>query len=220
MGARLTVDDGPRVDKHGLPRLVHRFCRGERSRTTPGNGLGLGLVAAMAEPCGGRRTRGRAGMAFAAHHEDDPMQQAFFSLLTILSGGLNPVQSGMATGLVKALGRPFLVAVISLGLSLACALLGALFTGQLGLTAGKAADVPWWGWLAGLGGFGIFIARPYAAPALGAATFTGLAVTASIACSVLLDNYGWLGFQQHAAGWGRLAGAALMIAGVAMVSLF
>ena len=47
---RLVVeDDGPGVDAGDLPRLVHRFYRGERSRTTPGNGLGLSLVAAVAE---------------------------------------------------------------------------------------------------------------------------------------------------------------------------
>ena len=148
------------------------------------------------------------------------MQQAFLFLLTIVSGGLNPVQSGLTAGLVKALGRPFLVAVVSLGLSFACALLAALATGQLRLTADKAAGVPWWGWLAGFAGFAIFIARPYAAPALGAALFTGLTVSTSIACSVLLDHYGLLGFQQHTAGAGRLAGAALMIVGVVLVSLF
>jgi len=49
-GACLAVeDDGPGVDGEDLPRLVHRFYRGERSRTTPGNGLGLSLVAAVAD---------------------------------------------------------------------------------------------------------------------------------------------------------------------------
>lgn len=42
-------DDGPGVEAEDLPRLVNRFYRGERSRTTPGNGLGLSLVAAVAE---------------------------------------------------------------------------------------------------------------------------------------------------------------------------
>jgi len=42
-------DDGPGVEAESLPRLVHRFYRGERSRTTPGNGLGLSLVAAVAD---------------------------------------------------------------------------------------------------------------------------------------------------------------------------
>ncbi len=49
-GACLAVeDDGPGVEGDDLPRLVHRFYRGERSRTTPGNGLGLSLVAAVAD---------------------------------------------------------------------------------------------------------------------------------------------------------------------------
>jgi len=42
-------DDGPGVAAEDLPRLVHRFYRGERSRTTPGNGLGLSLVSAVAD---------------------------------------------------------------------------------------------------------------------------------------------------------------------------
>lgn len=49
-GSRLVVEDnGPGVGAEDLPRLVHRFYRGERSRTTSGNGLGLSLVAAVAE---------------------------------------------------------------------------------------------------------------------------------------------------------------------------
>ena len=49
-GASLTVEDnGPGVGARDLPRLTHRFYRGEQSRTSPGNGLGLSLVAAVAE---------------------------------------------------------------------------------------------------------------------------------------------------------------------------
>ena len=43
------ADDGPGVAAADLPRLARRFYRGERSRTTPGNGLGLSLVNAVAE---------------------------------------------------------------------------------------------------------------------------------------------------------------------------
>ncbi len=42
-------DDGPGVATEDLPRLTARFYRAEHSRTTPGNGLGLSLVAAVAE---------------------------------------------------------------------------------------------------------------------------------------------------------------------------
>lgn len=47
---RLTVeDDGPGVTAADLPHLAERFYRADRSRTTPGNGLGLSLVSAVAE---------------------------------------------------------------------------------------------------------------------------------------------------------------------------
>jgi signal transduction histidine kinase len=50
MRVRLSIeDDGPGVAAVDLPRLTDRFYRGERSRTTPGNGLGLSLVSAVAE---------------------------------------------------------------------------------------------------------------------------------------------------------------------------
>ena len=52
--ARLSVaDDGPGVPVCDHDRILQRFARGEASRTTPGNGLGLSLVAAVAAAHGG-----------------------------------------------------------------------------------------------------------------------------------------------------------------------
>lgn len=49
-GCSLIVqDDGPGVDPSDMPRLINRFYRAERSRTTSGNGLGLSLVSAVAD---------------------------------------------------------------------------------------------------------------------------------------------------------------------------
>lgn len=49
-GICLTVeDDGPGVPEAERGRIVRRFYRLEQSRTTPGNGLGLSLVVAVAE---------------------------------------------------------------------------------------------------------------------------------------------------------------------------
>lgn len=52
--ARLTVsDNGPGVSDNERGLLLRRFFRAEASRTTPGNGLGLSLVAAAAYAHGG-----------------------------------------------------------------------------------------------------------------------------------------------------------------------
>lgn len=55
--ARLSVaDDGPGVPVADHARILHRFARGEASRTTPGNGLGLSLVVAVTAAHGGTVT--------------------------------------------------------------------------------------------------------------------------------------------------------------------
>ena len=49
----LVGDDGPGVAPADRVRLFRRFARGERARSTAGNGLGLALVAAVASAHGG-----------------------------------------------------------------------------------------------------------------------------------------------------------------------
>jgi len=48
------TDTGPGVPEADRERIVQRFVRLENSRTEPGSGLGLSLVAAVAEAHGGR----------------------------------------------------------------------------------------------------------------------------------------------------------------------
>jgi len=54
----------------------------------------------------------------------------------------------------------------------------------------------------------------------GAGTFMGISVTASILTSIAMDNYGWLGFQQHTASVPRLIGAGLMIGGLVLIGKY
>jgi signal transduction histidine kinase len=48
------VDDGPGIPDDEWQHVFKRFYRLERSRHTPGNGLGLSLVAAVARLHGAR----------------------------------------------------------------------------------------------------------------------------------------------------------------------
>ncbi len=142
-------------------------------------------------------------------------------VLTIVAGLLNPVQSGCNATLNKTLHAPAAVVLISLGVSLLCALIATTVSGGFAALAGmRLGAVPWWAWIGGVCGFIFLLAQPIVAAKLGAAVFIGITVTASTVGSVVLDNYGLFGFQQHAASLARIAGAALMIAGVALVSLF
>lgn len=54
-GVRVVVrDDGPGISDADKPRVTERFFRGDASRSAPGVGLGLSLVAAVASLHGGR----------------------------------------------------------------------------------------------------------------------------------------------------------------------
>ena len=48
----------------------------------------------------------------------------------------------------------------------------------------------------------------------------GAVIAGQTVCSVLVDQFGWVGFRVHAASPGRLAGLALLFAGVALVRIF
>ncbi len=72
--------------------------------------------------------------------------------------------------------------------------------------------MPWWAWLGGLFSVLLILAQLYASPAIGAASFLGIIVTVGVAASIVLDNYGWVGFPVHPVSLWRILGAVLMVA--------
>lgn len=59
-----------------------------------------------------------------------------------------------------------------------------------------------------------------AAAKLGAGVFTAATVTAAVVTALVLDHFGWMGFEPHAAGIGRIAGGVLMGAGLLLIAKF
>ena len=88
-------------------------------------------------------------------------------------------------------------------------------------SAQMVQSAPWYLWLAG-GVFGaIYLTGTILlAPTLGAAALIALVVTGQLVFSLLVDKFGWFGFEVHAANWPRLVGCTLLVAGAALVSLF
>ena len=88
-------------------------------------------------------------------------------------------------------------------------------------TVEMVKGAPWYGWIAGgLLGMVYLTGSILVAPKIGAGPLIGLVVTGQIIFSVMIDNYGWFGFEQHSASLPRLAGCLLLIGGVALVSRF
>ncbi|MFL6817825.1 MAG: DMT family transporter [Bradyrhizobium sp.] len=79
------------------------------------------------------------------------------------------------------------------------------------------ASTPWWAWGGGvLGGVFILLAI-LLLPPLGAATLLALVVAGQMSAAVIMDHFGAFGLAQHHVSISRLAGVALVIAGVVLI---
>lgn len=136
------------------------------------------------------------------------------------AGSLNSVQAGANSQLRKSLNAP-LAAGLSvyltglIGLSIV-----ALILGWPHLESAKLQATPWWAWMGGVLSIASTMAGVLLAQKMGSVAFTGITVTCSLTCSVLLDHFGWVGFQTHHANPWRLLGCALMVMGLILVSKF
>ncbi len=87
-------------------------------------------------------------------------------------------------------------------------------------TRDDIAGVRWWMPLAGITGAVAVFAGLLFVDKVGAGAFNGLLITANLLTSVALDHFGWLGMKQVRAGAPRLIGAAIMVVGIVLISVF
>ena len=141
-------------------------------------------------------------------------------LLAIAAGALNPAQAGANAQLKKSADQAIFSAIVVYLSGLLGVLLIQLFIRQPWPAMDKLARIPWWAWTGGLLSIAATISGIAFAQKMGSGVFTGLSVTASLVTSLLLDNFGLLGFKVHPASLPRIVGCALMVAGLWMVAKF
>jgi bacterial/archaeal transporter family-2 protein len=141
-----------------------------------------------------------------------------FYLLAAAAGAANPGQAGANAELKKKLqdALPATTFVYLIGL-FGILVIWALVRQPIPEGA-KVASVPWWAWTGGLLSIGATLAGAVFAQRMGSGTFTGITVTASLVMSIVLDNFGWMGFKVHPATWPRMLGCGLMITGLWLVA--
>jgi len=79
-------------------------------------------------------------------------------------------------------------------------------------------SIPWWAPLGGLLGAGAVVAGLMFVNKVGPGAFAGLTITANLLMSVLIDKFGWFGGEVHALSPGRMAGCALLVVGIVLIS--
>lgn len=83
----------------------------------------------------------------------------------------------------------------------------------------RAEGVPWYLYLAGVGGVYTTLVNNVCFAPLGAASMLAMVIVGQLLCSSLIDHFGWFGLQRYPFRRGKLIGFALMAAGLAVMTL-
>ena len=140
--------------------------------------------------------------------------------IILVAGALQAWGPPMNGALRESLSNPWLASTISF--IPIVAFLGVLF---LCLprplpTVEGLSNLPWWAPLGGLVGSFAVIAGLLFVNKVGAGAFAGLTITANILMSLIIDQYGLFGMEQHSLGLWRIVGGVLMVGGVALIAFF
>src|SRR5580704_3667877 len=140
--------------------------------------------------------------------------------IILIAGALQAWGPPMNNALRSSLENPWLASLISF-LPVVALLACLLLCLPTPIPSSKGlALMPWWAPLGGLVGAFAVIAGLLFVGKVGAGAFAGLTITANILMSLAIDRFGMFGMQVHELSTGRVAGAALMVAGITLISHF
>lgn len=135
-------------------------------------------------------------------------------------GLLNAIHSGTNATLMRNLARPWWCTLFVCAISGAAAGVGLLLSRESFPAANGFSQTPWWAWLGTVIAVVPIVATILFAGKLGAASYNGIVVTATLVSAILLDHFGIVGFERHPATLWRIVGGALMIGGLVLVCIF
>jgi transporter family-2 protein len=143
-----------------------------------------------------------------------------FLSIALVAGMLLPLQAGLNGKMGRAVGDSAYAALISflvgtLGLFF-YAIIVQLDFGSIR----QAANIHWSVWSAGLLGAFYVTAVIILTPRLGATLTFGLVVAGQLGMALFLDHFALLGVPGQSFSWQRLAGIALITAGVILIRKF
>ncbi|MBK7251753.1 MAG: DMT family transporter [Gammaproteobacteria bacterium] len=139
--------------------------------------------------------------------------------LMALAAGLGlTVQVGMNAALRQAFGSPVLASLANFLVGTAALVVFVMLERAPLPGRGAAGSVPLWAWFGGLFGAFYVVAATVVGPRLGASMLLALTVLGQLLAALAVDHFGWLGFPQQPLSMARLAGAALLLAGVLLIS--
>jgi transporter family-2 protein len=144
----------------------------------------------------------------------------FYLLFALLAGAMLPFQFGINSQLASWVDSPLRATLVSFAVGTLALLAVMLAAFRDWPSAGRIGDAPWWVWVGGLLGAFYVLGSVVTAPRLGAATLVAMILAGQAVASLLVDHFGWVGFEENPVTPGRLLGMALVAVGVALVRIF
>jgi transporter family-2 protein len=136
--------------------------------------------------------------------------------LTAAVGGAIALQAPINSHLGKSVGT-FQAAFVSFAIgTVLLAAIAALAKGGLGQVA-HVRDVPWYYLSGGVLGAAYVTSVLVTVRTLGAGGVVAATIAGQLSLSVVVDQFGWLGVERHPITVVRLAGVALLAAGVFLI---
>ena len=145
------------------------------------------------------------------------MQALFFYALALGAGVSVATQQVLNGNLRTALGSPAWAALFSYAGGLLTMIVAVIVLREQVPSWRMMSGVPWWAWSGGVFGGAFILLSILLLPSLGAATLFALIIAGQVLAAVTLDHFGALGLTPHPISTMRLAGAALLIAGVVLI---
>jgi len=149
------------------------------------------------------------------------MTQWGYLLMAMAAGACLPLQVGVNSALARGLENPVSAALVSFAVG-TMALLANVLAMRFPIPGiARAAAMPWWIWIGG--GFlcAYFVSSAiFLAPRIGATVLFMTIITGQLLVALLLEYKGFMGFPERSISVGRVAGIALMVAGVYLTRRF
>lgn len=141
-------------------------------------------------------------------------------LLGVISGACVAVQAPINAQLGRDLGLPFAAAFVSFAAGTVVLAVVTFATAAALQVQIHWAQPAWWLFIAG-GALGtVFVTSTIVlTPQIGATAVMGLIVTGQLLAGLVIDKTGFLAAPMHDITPGRIAGAALLVAGALMIRL-
>jgi len=141
-----------------------------------------------------------------------------FLFLAFLTGIANTVQSGVNSQLRIAIQSPILASIISFvtGL-LALIVCYIVFNKQPVPPLDTFKDIAWWKWIGGLLGAFYVLTVIFTVKEIGPANLLSMLIAGQLLAGIIVDHFGWVGFDVHPMNIWRVLGIGLIMGGVWLV---